>query len=144
MRNLLLAVLVLTSTSLFAQKKVDEIAKFNVETFDFGKIKQNIPATATFIVTNISSEPLIIDQANPSCGCTVADYTKSPIAPGKTGYIKAIFNAADLGPIGKQITVKFANSTDLKFLSFKGEVLANNPAPASAPAKKAPKKTSGK
>ena len=144
MRNLLLAVLVLTSTSLFAQKKVDEIAKFNVETFDFGKIKQNIPATATFIVTNISSEPLIIDQANPSCGCTVADYTKSPIAPGKTGYIKAIFNAADLGPIGKQITVKFANATDVKFLSFKGEVLANTPAPASAPAKTTSKKTSKK
>ncbi|MEO7314066.1 MAG: DUF1573 domain-containing protein [Ginsengibacter sp.] len=144
MRNLLLAVLVLTSTSLFAQKKADEVAKFNVETFDFGKIKQNVPATATFIVTNISSEPLIIDQANPSCGCTVADYTKAPIAPGKTGYIKAIFNAADLGPIGKQITVKFANATDVKFLNFKGEVLANTAAPASAPAKKAPKKTSGK
>ena len=42
MRNLLLAVLVLTSTSLFAQKKVDEIAKFNVETFDFGKIAARI------------------------------------------------------------------------------------------------------
>lgn len=141
MRNLLLAVLVLTSTSLFAQKKVDEIAKFNVETFDFGKIKQNVPATATFIVTNISNEPLIIDQANPSCGCTVADYTKAPIAPGKTGFIKAIYNAADLGPIGKQITVKFANSTDLKFLSFKGEVSANAPA---APSQTAPKKTNGK
>ena len=144
MKNLLLAVLVLTSTSLLAQKKADQVAKFNVESFDFGKIKQNVPATATFIVTNISSEPLIIDQANPSCGCTVADYTKSPIAPGKTGYIKAIFNAADLGPIGKTITVKFANATDVKFLSFKGEVLANAPAPASVPAKKAPKKTNGK
>ena len=53
MRNLLFAILVLTSTSLFAQKKADEVAKFNVETFDFGKIKQNVPVTATFIVTNI-------------------------------------------------------------------------------------------
>lgn len=138
MRNLLLAVLVLTSTSLFAQKKADDVAKFNVETFDFGKIKQNVPVTATFIVTNISDEPLIIDQANPSCGCTVSDYTKSPIAPGKTGYIKATYNAADLGPVNKQVTVKFANSTDVKFLNFKGEVSAN------APAKTTPKKTSGK
>jgi hypothetical protein len=138
MRNLLLAVLVLTSTSLFAQKKADDVAKFNVETFDFGKIKQNVPVTATFIVTNISDEPLIIDQANPSCGCTVSDYTKSPIAPGKTGFIKATYNAADLGPVNKQVTVKFANSTDVKFLNFKGEVSAN------APAKTTPKKTSGK
>ena len=138
MRNLLFAILVLTSTSLFAQKKADEVAKFNVEVFDFGKIKQNVPVTATFIVTNISKEPLIIDQANPSCGCTVSDYTKAPIAPGKTGYIKATYNAADLGPVLKQVTVKFANASDVKFLSFKGEVSAN------APAKPAPAKTNGK
>ena len=134
MRNLLFAILVLTSTSLFAQKKADEVAKFNVETFDFGKIKQNVPVTATFIVTNIGTEPLIIEQANPSCGCTVSDYTKAPIAPGKTGYIKATYNAADLGPVNKQVTVKFMNATDIKFLNFKGEVSANTPA----------KKTNGK
>lgn len=134
MKHLLFAVLILTSTSLFAQKKADEVAKFNVETFDFGKIKQNVPVTATFIVTNISKEPLIIEQANPSCGCTVSDYTKAPIAPGKTGYIKAIYNAADLGPVNKQITVKFMNASDIKFLNFKGEVSANTPA----------KKTNGK
>ncbi|MEO6682106.1 MAG: DUF1573 domain-containing protein, partial [Ginsengibacter sp.] len=90
------------------------------------------------IVTNISNEPLIIDQANPSCGCTVSDYTKAPIAPGKTGYIKAIYNAADLGPVNKQVTVKFANASDVKFLNFKGEVSAN------VPAKQAPRKTNSK
>lgn len=138
MRNLLFAILVLTSTSLFAQKKADEVAKFNVETFDFGKIKQNVPVTATFIVTNIGKEPLIIDQANPSCGCTVSDYTKAPIAPGKTGFIKAVYNAADLGPVQKQVTVKFANASDVKFLNFKGDVSV------SGPATPAPKKTNGK
>ncbi len=138
MRNLLFAVLVLTSTSLFAQKKADQVAKFNVETFDFGKIKQNVPVTATFIVTNIGTEPLIIDQANPSCGCTVSDYTKAPIAPGKTGYIKAVYNAADLGPVQKQVTVKFANASDVKFLNFKGDVSV------SGPATPAPKKTNGR
>lgn len=138
MRNLLFAILVLTSTSLFAQKKADQVAKFNVETFDFGKIKQNVPVTATFIVTNIGNEPLIIDQANPSCGCTVSDYTKAPIAPGKTGFIKAVYNAADLGPVQKQVTVKFANASDVKFLNFKGDVSVNGPATP------APKKTNGK
>ncbi|HJY23125.1 MAG TPA: DUF1573 domain-containing protein, partial [Hanamia sp.] len=113
MKKILLGFLALSSTTLFAQKKADNVAKFNVETFDFGKIKQNVPVTATFIVTNIGNEPLIIDQATPSCGCTVSDYTKAPVAPGKTGTIKATFNAAAVGPIDKTITVKFAGIDDV-------------------------------
>lgn len=123
MKKLLLAVLVLTSTSLFAQKKADDIAKLNVQTYDFGKIKQNVPATATITVTNIGTDPLLIEQATPSCGCTVSDYTKTPIAPGKTGIIKATYNAAAVGHIDKTLTVKFAGADDVKFVKLTGEVL---------------------
>lgn len=144
MKKLLLGILVLSSTSLFAQtattpkvtptpavatKKADDIAKLNVETYNFGKIKQNVPATAIFIVTNIGKEPLLIDQATPTCGCTISDYTKSPIAPGKTGTIKATYNAAAVGPINKTLTVKFAGADDVKFIKLAGEVVAA-PAPA--------------
>lgn len=123
MKKLLFAALLLSSTSLFAQKKADDIAKLNVETYDFGKVKQNVPPTATITVTNIGTEPLIIDQATPSCGCTVSDYTKSPIAPGKTGTITATYNAAAVGPINKTLTVKFAGADDVKFIKLTGEVL---------------------
>lgn len=123
MKTLFFALFALVSTSLFAQKKSDDVAKFSTDNFDFGKIKQGIPATATITVTNISNEPLIIDQAAPSCGCTVSEYTKEPIAPGKTGTIKAVFNAASLGPINKTITVKFANADDIKYIKLSGEVL---------------------
>lgn len=123
MKKLLFAALVLTSSSLFAQKKADDIAKLNVETYDFGKIKQNVPATATITVTNIGTDPLLIEQATPSCGCTVSDYTKTPIAPGKTGTIKATYNAATVGHIDKTLTVKFAGADDVKFVKLTGEVL---------------------
>ncbi|HRF26924.1 MAG TPA: DUF1573 domain-containing protein, partial [Ferruginibacter sp.] len=92
------------SVSVFAQKKADEMAKFKSETIDFGKIKQDVPATATFEVTNISNEPLIIEQANPTCGCTIGDYTKEPIAPGKSGFIKATYNAKNLNAFEKHLT----------------------------------------
>lgn len=124
MKKLLLAVLLFSSYSLFAQKKADDIAKINVETYDLGKVKQNVPATATFVVTNIGNEDLLIDQANPTCGCTISDYTKSPIAPGKTGVIKATYNAATLGHIDKTLTVKFAGADDIKFIKLTGEVLS--------------------
>ena len=123
MKKLLVAILALSSTSLFAQKKADDIAKLNVETYDLGKVKQNVPATATFIVTNIGKEDLLIEQANPTCGCTISDFTKSPIAPGKTGTIHATYNAANLGHIDKTLTVKFAGADDVKFIKLTGEVL---------------------
>ncbi len=123
MKKLLLAVLALSSSTLFAQKKADDIAKLNVETYDLGKVKQNVPATATFVVTNIGKEDLIIAQANPTCGCTISDYTKSPIAPGKTGVIHATYNAANLGHIDKTLTVKFDGADDIKFIKLTGEVL---------------------
>lgn len=123
MKKLLLAVLVLSSSTLFAQKKADDIAKINVETYDLGKVKQNVPATATFVVTNIGKEDLLIAQANPTCGCTISDYTKSPIAPGKTGVIHATYNAANLGHIDKTLTVKFDGADDIKFIKLTGEVL---------------------
>lgn len=143
MKTLLLALLAMTSTSLFAQKKVDDVAKVDKETFDFGKIKQNVPATATVIVTNIGTEPLIIEQAAPSCGCTASDYTKSPIAPGKTGYIKAVFNAAAMGPINKSISVKFAGVDDVKTIRLTGEVVDAAAATVTPAVKKATKVKKG-
>jgi hypothetical protein len=108
----------------FAQKKVADVAKFNTETIDFGRIKQGVPQKGTFIVTNIGTEPLIIEQANPTCGCTISDYTKEPIAPGKTGFINATYNAAALNHFDKHLTVKFAGIDEVKSISFTGDVVA--------------------
>ncbi len=123
MKKILFAVLALTSTSLFAQKKADDISKLDVQTYDLGDVKQGVPATATFVVTNIGTDPLLIEQASPTCGCTISDYTKSEIAPGKTGYIKATYNAANLGHIDKTLTVKFAGADDVKSIKLTGDVL---------------------
>lgn len=111
------------STGVFAQVKSDDIAKIKAETIDLGKIPQGVPAVSTFIVTNIGKTDLIIESANPTCGCTVGDYTKSPIKPGETGKITATFNAAAVGPIDKHMNVKFAGADDTKSIGFKGEVL---------------------
>lgn len=125
MKQILLsaAVFALTATA-FAQKKIAEVARFATETIDFGKIKQNVPQKGTFVVTNIGNEPLIIEQANPTCGCTISDYTKEPIAPGKTGVINATYNAAAMGHFEKHLTVKFAGVADMKSITFVGDVVA--------------------
>ena len=131
MKKLLLSLtaLVLTS-SIFAQSD-SAVAKFNSTTIDLGKIKQDNPTTATFEVTNIGTEPLVIEQATPTCGCTIGDYTKEPIAPGKSGFIKATYNAKNVGPFQKTLNVKFAGY-DARPINIKGEVLKNEDAAATA------------
>ena len=153
MKKLLLSLTAFTVTTvLFAQKTAADVAKFTSETIDLGKIKQGNPTTATFVITNVGTEPLIIEQANPTCGCTIGDYTKSPIAPGKTGTITATYNAAALNHFDKHLTVKFAGVDETKSITITGDVLSTDDydkwvveneakkkaeAPAPAPAKQA-------
>lgn len=54
---------------------------------DFGAIKQDTKNSKVFTFTNTGSEPLIIEDAKGSCGCTVPVYPKEPIKPGETGEI---------------------------------------------------------
>ncbi len=132
MKKLLFSAAILAfTTTAFAQGAatpstkltVADVAKFSTETIDFGKIKQGVPAKGTFIVTNISKSPLLIEQANPTCGCTISDYTKEPIAAGKTGVINATYNAANAGQFSKHLTVKFNGVDEVKSIELKGEVL---------------------
>ena len=113
------------SAGLFAQKKVADVAKFETETIDQGKLKQGSPQPAKFIITNTSNENIIIEQANPTCGCTISDYTKEPIPPGKTGYINATYNAANPGHYDKHLTVKLAGIDEIKSIVITGDVLAD-------------------
>jgi hypothetical protein len=113
-----------TTPAVTAPKLVQaDVAKFSTETIDFGKIKQGVPAKGTFVVTNIGKTPLIIEQANPTCGCTISDYTKEPIALGKTGVINATYNAANAGHFEKHLTVKFAGVDEIKSIVLTGEVV---------------------
>jgi len=80
-----------------AQPEVPEgpVATFNfAETaHDFGTIQEGTVAEHVFKFTNNGEVPLIISNAQGSCGCTVPQYPKEPIAPGATGEILVSFNS---------------------------------------------------
>jgi hypothetical protein len=129
MKSFLLGVAVLLTINVFAQQPV----KFKAMSHSFGKIKQHKPVTTAFEFTNTSSKPVIIETATASCGCTKPEYPLGAIPAGKTGTIKVTFNAEDVGPINKTVTVKLAGVNQPIVLAINGEVLA---APAKAVAKK--------
>ena len=97
--------------------------KWEENNFNFGQIPVNVPVTHEFKFTNTGSIPLIVNNVAPACGCTVADYSKEPIAPGKTGYVKATYNAASLGAFHKSVTVHANIEGGMVTLTFEGEVI---------------------
>jgi hypothetical protein len=101
--------------------KVAEI-KFDKETHDFGNIPQGVPATYEFVFKNTGKTPLIVTNAAASCGCTTPEWTKEPIKPGKTGMVKATFNAASPGPFTKSVTVVSNAKNSTVILYLKGDV----------------------
>ena len=122
---LFIAAAFIVSAGAMAQKTmVDSFAKFNVDKYDFGKIKQSVPATYTFEITNKSDKPLVIENAHATCGCTTPEYQKDPILPGKTAKIKVGYNAANGGHFDKTVYVKLAGVDEEKALAITGEVLA--------------------
>lgn len=96
--------------------------KFEKETHDFGSIPQNKPASYDFKFSNTGDAPIILTEVKPSCGCSVAEYTRTPIKPGESGTITVTYNAAAKGPFTKQFTVKSNTKTPIKTLTVKGSV----------------------
>ena len=122
----------------YAQKGVLKFAK---ETHDFGKVEQGKPVTHVFEFKNTGTDPVVINDAQASCGCTKPTFTREPVMPGKTSSISATYNAAAAGPFNKSVTVTSNAEAGQVVLYLKGEVVAAGatetaaaPAPAAAPA----------
>ena len=103
--------------------------KFTAEKYDFGKIPQGKPVSTNFEFTNIGEEPLILTNVQPTCGCTIADYTKTPVKKGDKGIITITYNAAVVAPFSKTIVVTSNAKTPTKYIVISGEVVAK-PAPS--------------
>ncbi len=96
--------------------------EFLESSFDFGKIDEGKKVEHVFKFKNTGENPLVLQDARASCGCTVPEYTKDTIAPGSEGQIKVIYDSANKeGQIDKTVTVT-ANTepatTDIKISAF--------------------------
>ena len=106
-----------------AQKPAE--IKFDKLTHDFGTFSEKEPVVScTFAFTNIGESPLIINQAVASCGCTVPEYTKTPIQPGEKGEIKVTYNGTGKFPghFKKSITVRTNGAVEMTRLYIEGEM----------------------
>lgn len=76
------------------------IIEFRESRYDFGNVSHGERLAYTFIYKNTGDAPLVIHSARADCGCTIPEYDSEPLAPGKEGRLKVVFNTQ--GFIGYQ------------------------------------------
>lgn len=106
--TLILAALLVALIPLSAQAKKQADISFAETTYNFGTIPENKgKVTHTFHFTNTGEANLMIIDAKADCGCTVPEYPKEPIAPGKKGIIRVTFDPKYRpGAFNKVITIR--------------------------------------
>lgn len=102
---------------------------FETEVLDYGTVEQGSDGEREFHFTNKGNSPLIITEAQKSCGCTVPSFPKEPILPGKSSVIHVKYDTKRLGPINKTITLISNDERPSLVLRIKGIVIAANTSP---------------
>lgn len=95
---------------------------FEQEVIDYGTIEYGSSGDREFKFKNTGKEPLIIQSATGSCGCTVPTAPKEPIKPGDTGVIKVNYDTKRVGNFDKTVTIVSNSKTPTKVLRIKGVV----------------------
>lgn len=101
--------------------------EFKEPIFDFGEVMEGDKVSHAYEFTNTGSEPLIISNAKGSCGCTVPNWPRTPIAPGETGVIDVAFDSKNKGKVGgnpqsKRVTITANTDPQNTYLTIKGKV----------------------
>ncbi len=98
--------------------------KFEEEEHDFGRITQGEKVSFAFKFTNTGNSNLIITSAAGSCGCTVPEWPKEPILPGKQGKVNVIFSSEGKSGIQeKSITIVTNCEPSTKVVKIKTEII---------------------
>lgn len=100
---------------------------FDRQECDLGTILWNNVKTAKFTVKNTGSKAATINNVEVSCGCTVVDWSRKPVEPGKSSDITVSYNAEMLGHFTKQVAVYTSNSKRPHYLAISGNVVAKAP-----------------
>ncbi len=113
---------ILIATACHAQAEIH----FDKTTHNFGEFSEATPVkTCTFTFTNVGNEPLVINQAVASCGCTVPEYSKEAVQPGEKGTITVTYNGRGKYPghFKKSITIRSNSKNNMTRIYVMGNMV---------------------
>lgn len=122
MKKLLFTLGLLASFFIASASTDSTTVEFDKLEHDFGTIQYNGDGNCVFTFTNTGEYPLLLSNVKSSCGCTVPQWPREPIAPGATGEIKVKYDTKRIGAFHKTITVYSNTSTPVLRLKIKGTV----------------------
>jgi hypothetical protein len=107
----------------FASAVSAQTIKFDSETINYGVVEKGAEGVRVFKFKNEGKAPLLIENAQGSCGCTVPTYSKEPIMPGATGEISVKYDTNREGAFTKYVTLTTNSTTGTTTrLTITGEV----------------------
>jgi hypothetical protein len=109
------------------------VITFTEKEFDFGTIDQGTPQEHVFKFTNTGDADLVIVDAKSSCGCTVPEYPKTPIAPGAEGEMLVKFNGSGKNQVSKTVTVTANTAAGKETIKIKAFVTPKEGAVTGSP-----------
>jgi hypothetical protein len=135
MKNLFLISVLLLAVAFksYAQPQVADttlVMQFESLVHDYGTIAKGSDGTCEFKFTNGGKTPLLLQNVSASCGCTVPEWTREPVQPGKSGSIKVRYNTAIVSGFTKTVTVVSNAKNSPVILTIKG-VVTDTPATGS-------------
>ncbi len=93
----------------------------------FGKVNEGEKIGCIFTFENTGTSDLVILTATTTCGCTVPEYDRNPVSPGKTGKLEVIFDTSGRSGIQSKIVTVRSNATNpVVMLKITAEVINNN------------------
>lgn len=98
--------------------------QFSEMNYDFGTINEGKVIEKIFYFTNTGQVPLVISNITSSCGCFSPEWSKTPVQPGKSGFVKVVFNSTNkIGAQSPTINIQANTYPTVTRLYFTGTVL---------------------
>jgi hypothetical protein len=95
---------------------------FDTIVYDFGVVPYGSKAETEFVFTNSGAAPLLVSRVKSTCGCTIPEWSRQPVKPGKRGSVRVSYDTHRIGAFNKSIYVYSNAKNGVQRLMISGKV----------------------